>query len=90
MCMIKEVWRDIPNYEGLYQISNYGRAKSVERVVKCKKEGMFQKYQSYILKPDKSTNYPIRITVRLIHHLMLYEPELKALNANPVLTTKSS
>lgn len=62
MCMIKEVWKDIPNYEGLYQISNYGRVKSVERIVKCKKEGMSQKYQSYILKPDKSTNYS-RITL---------------------------
>ena len=31
MCLIKEVWRDIPNYEGLYQISNYGRVQSFER-----------------------------------------------------------
>ena len=24
-----EIWKDIPNYEGLYQISNYGRIKSL-------------------------------------------------------------
>ena len=24
-----EVWKDIPNYEGLYQISNFGRIKSL-------------------------------------------------------------
>lgn len=24
-----EVWKDIPNYEGLYQVSNYGRIKRV-------------------------------------------------------------
>ena len=24
----KEIWEDIPNYEGLYQVSNYGRVKS--------------------------------------------------------------
>lgn len=24
----KEIWRDIPNYEGLYQVSNYGKVKS--------------------------------------------------------------
>lgn len=36
MCMIKEVWRDIPNYEGLYQISNYGYVRSFDRVTNCK------------------------------------------------------
>lgn len=29
-----EIWKDIPNYEGLYQVSNYGRIKSVARQVK--------------------------------------------------------
>jgi len=28
---IKEVWSDIDGYEGLYQISNYGRVKSLKR-----------------------------------------------------------
>ena len=27
-----EEWRDIPNYFGLYQVSNYGRIKSLERI----------------------------------------------------------
>ena len=27
----KEEWRDIPNYEGVYQASNLGRVKSLER-----------------------------------------------------------
>lgn len=26
-----EIWRDIPNYEGLYQISDKGRVKSLSR-----------------------------------------------------------
>ena len=26
-----EIWRDIQGYEGLYQVSNYGRVKSLER-----------------------------------------------------------
>lgn len=29
--MIKEIWNDIKGYEGLYQISNNGRVKSLER-----------------------------------------------------------
>ena len=31
--MENEVWKDVPNYEGLYQVSNYGRLKSLEK--KC-------------------------------------------------------
>jgi hypothetical protein len=29
-----EVWKDVEGYEGLYQVSNKGRVKSLERVVK--------------------------------------------------------
>lgn len=29
--MNKEIWKDIPNYEGLYQISNLGNVKSLSR-----------------------------------------------------------
>lgn len=28
---LNEVWKDIPNYEGIYQISNYGNVKSLKR-----------------------------------------------------------
>lgn len=45
--MIKEEWRDIPNYEGYYQASNLGRVRSLDRVVndlrgfeKCIKGGL--------------------------------------------------
>lgn len=31
--MMVEVWKDIPNYEGCYQVSNLGNVKSVERVI---------------------------------------------------------
>lgn len=31
-----EEWRDIEGYEGLYQVSNYGRVKSVDRTVSHK------------------------------------------------------
>lgn len=30
-----EIWKDIREYEGLYQISNLGRVKSVNRKVEC-------------------------------------------------------
>jgi len=33
---MKEIWKDIPNYEGLYQASNLGRVKSLPRKIKQK------------------------------------------------------
>lgn len=32
--MSEEIWKDIKGYEGLYQVSNLGRIKSLER--RCK------------------------------------------------------
>ena len=29
-----EEWRDVPGYKGFYQVSSYGRLKSLERIVK--------------------------------------------------------
>ena len=31
---MKEIWKDIKGYEGMYKISNFGRIKSLERMVK--------------------------------------------------------
>lgn len=30
---MKEIWKDIPGYEGYYQVSNYGRVKGLKRFV---------------------------------------------------------
>jgi hypothetical protein len=31
---MKEIWKDIAKYEGLYQISNFGKVKSLDRQIK--------------------------------------------------------
>ena len=31
---MKEIWKDIPEYEGLYQASNLGKIKSLKRITK--------------------------------------------------------
>ena len=28
----KEIWRDVKNYEGIYQVSNFGRVKVLPRL----------------------------------------------------------
>ncbi len=39
-----EIWKDIEGYEGLYQVSNKGRVKSLSRFIKWKK--------TYLNKPE--------------------------------------
>lgn len=40
--MEKEIWKDIPGYEGYYQVSNLGRVRSLDRVVKHGRLGEFK------------------------------------------------
>ena len=49
--MIEELWKDIPNYEGLYQASNLGRVKSLERI-----DALGHKRKEKILKPQMLNN----------------------------------
>ena len=51
----KEVWRDIPEYEG-YQVSNLGRVKSLERFKKGK-NGSSVTVKEKILKPQLVHGY---------------------------------
>ena len=33
--MVEEVWKDVPDYEGIYQVSNFGRVKSKRKILKA-------------------------------------------------------
>jgi hypothetical protein len=46
---MEEIWKDINGYKGLYQISNLGRVKSLERK-RLGKNGCIKIYKSKILK----------------------------------------
>jgi len=50
-----ERWKDIPGFEGLYQISDYGRVKALERVLPHKTFGQW-KIKEKILKPGINGN----------------------------------
>lgn len=52
--MIMEIWKDIENYEGLYQVSNLGRVKSLGRVVK-RTDGRIRTLKERIRKPVLDT-----------------------------------
>jgi len=39
---MKEIWKPIRGYEGLYQVSNFGRVKSLERIIHTNTKTYFQ------------------------------------------------
>lgn len=47
-----EIWKDIPEYEGLYQASNMGRIKSLERI-----DALGHRLKEKILKPQINRRY---------------------------------
>lgn len=62
----QEIWKDIPNYEGLYQASNLGRIKSLERY-KLNGKNSVMRIPTRILKPilAKNNSNPRRKDVRV-------------------------
>ena len=62
----KEIWKDLPNYEGIYQVSNFGRVKSFyglkEKILKPKINSCGY-YQVMLWKESIGKNY-------LIHRLV--------------------
>lgn len=42
--MKKEIWKDIEGYEGLYQVSSYGRVRSADRIIEYNdgRKGLFK------------------------------------------------
>lgn len=50
---MNEIWKDIPGYEGLYQVSNCGNVRSLDRIIKCK-NGKIRGYPGVLLKQDST------------------------------------
>lgn len=54
---MKEIWRSIKDYENQYEVSNLGRVRSKDRVVKqiCSKNKakyQYNKYKGRLIKPS--------------------------------------
>ena len=59
--MIEE-WRPIPGYEGLYEVSNLGRVRSVDRYVKSKGESYWLR-KGKMLSPTKDKNGYLKVNL---------------------------
>lgn len=51
---MEEIWKDIVGYEGLYQVSNLGNIRSVDRVVEYK-DGRKRHFKSQPIKQKTTT-----------------------------------
>lgn len=54
--MTTEIWKDVPNSNGFYQVSNLGQVRSTDRIVKCSR-GYESKYFGKILSPSLARGY---------------------------------
>lgn len=41
---MEEVWKDIPNFEGIYEVSNLGNVRSRTRIIECRNGQRLTKY----------------------------------------------
>lgn len=54
---MNEIWKDVVGYEGYYQVSNLGNFRSLDRIIKYKKDGLrLYPGKSLLLEPTKD-NY---------------------------------
>lgn len=57
---MKEIWKDIEGYEGLYQVSNRGTIKSLERTIEIdRKEKTFRRVYPEIIRKQEKNKYRI-------------------------------
>ena len=75
---MKEKWKDIPNYEGLYQISNLGKILNVKRN-KIKKQTINKEGYYYVMlsKKGKKTYFLVH---RLVAQVFLDKSKYKCVN----------
>lgn len=84
---MSEIWKDIPHYEGLYQVSNYGRVKSLERFQQnhSKLQRVPERIKAQVLKPNgyqavnlyKNGRGKMEYVHRLVAMAFLDNPERK-------------
>ena len=53
--MKEEIWKAVDGYEGLYEVSNFGRVKGVDRVI-INSDGVKRLWKGRVLRPAKGSN----------------------------------
>lgn len=63
MRRVHEVWKPVKGYEGLYKVSNQGRVRSLDRVIKCVKNN--KEYERAV--KGKILSLPDNVEYAIIH-----------------------
>ena len=85
--IVDEIWKDIPNYEGLYQVSNLGRVKRIFVNDKTRNQHSYDKGE-LILKPQRNgTGY---LWVRLYKNKQSKKYYVHSLVADTFLVKKDN
>lgn len=66
MSKLVEEWRDIAGYEGLYQVSDWGRVRSIDRVIKYLVKGKYPAeriFKGQIIAPFKLNSGYLAVTL---------------------------
>ena len=75
----KEIWKNIPNYEGVYQASTFGRIKSLDRI-EINVNGILRKLKGKILSQGKDNKgYKIVVLCSENRHLSFRVHQLIAI-----------
>lgn len=60
MPYVTELWRWVPNYEGIYEVSNMGRVRSIDRAITYynwrARKTIAHKVKGRLLRPGKASN----------------------------------
>jgi hypothetical protein len=59
--METEIWKPIPGYEGLYEVSSFGRVKSLDRIITRKKVDTFIKGDLKCMSVNNSGYYKVSL-----------------------------
>lgn len=68
---MKELWKDIPNYEGIYQVSNFGNVRNKEKII-----SQFNNKGYMCVSLYKSTRKNLRVH-RLVAEVFIENPDNK-------------
>ena len=66
-----EIWKDVVGYEGMYQVSNLGNIKSLDRVVELKSKNQFTGFTT--LRPTKGKNISKVVNTKGYYQIALYK-----------------
>lgn len=74
-----EEWKPVVGYEGLYEVSNYGRVKSLERLELCGNKWFRKRKEKLLQQCAKENDYLIVTLCNSTGHKMFYVHRLVAM-----------